>query len=298
MSSGADNDRWFWPAGTRSSDGHDLVIDNTIPGWEYTGLIVTTLAPGQQVSHDLGDREAVVIPLTGGCTVGIGGAEITLTGRSSVFDESTDVLYAPVGSVLTLTTTAPHESRIALALARVPGGRSAQARVAYLPRTEVSEEVRGAGSASRLVRNLAMPGVLAAEQIIACEVITPAGNWSSWPPHKHDAQRPGVESELEEIYYFEARAVDGRGVDPVGYQRVYGTSERPIDVLAEVRPGDVVLVPHGWHGPAMAAPDADLYYLNVMAGPGPERAWLICDDPAHGWVREAWPGQPVDPRLT
>src|SRR5690606_32661905 len=153
-------------------------------------------------------------------------------------------LYAPVGSVLTLTTTAPHESRIALALARVPGGRSAQARVAYLPRTEVSEEVRGAGSASRLVRNLAMPGVLAAEQIIACEVITPAGNWSSWPPHKHDAQRPGVESELEEIYYFEARAVDGRGVDPVGYQRVYGTSERPIDVLAEVRPGDVVLVPH------------------------------------------------------
>ena len=83
---------------------------------------------------------------------------------------------------------------------------------------------------------------------------------------------------------------------PSGYQRVYGTAERPIDVLAEVRTGDVVLVPHGWHGPAVAAPDADLYYLNVMAGPGAERAWLICDDPAHAWVRDTWPDLPVDPR--
>ena len=83
----------------------------------------------------------------------------------------------------------------------------------------------------------------------------------------------------------------------MGYQRVYGTDDRPIDVLAEVRTGDVVLVPHGWHGPAMAAPDADLYYLNVMAGPGTERAWLICDDPAHAWVREGWADDAVDPRL-
>ena len=84
---------------------------------------------------------------------------------------------------------------------------------------------------------------------------------------------------------------------PSGYQRVYGTTDRPIDVVAEVRTGDVVLVPHGWHGPAIAAPDADLYYLNVMAGPGAERAWLICDDPAHAWVRETWPDLPVDPRV-
>ena len=68
-------------------------------------------------------------------------------------------------------------------------------------------------------------------------------------------------------------------------------------MLAEVRTGDVVLDPHGWHGPAMAAPGYDLYYLNVMAGPGAERAWLICDDPAHGWVRETWADQDVDPRL-
>ena len=92
---------------------------------------------------------------------------------------------------------------------------------------------------------------------------------------------------LEEIYYFEVDGDDGPG-----YQRVYGLGPGPeIDVLAEVRTGDVVLIPHGWHGPSMAAPGYDLYYLNVMAGPGDERAWRICDDPAHAWVRDTWADQ-------
>jgi 5-deoxy-glucuronate isomerase len=125
-------------------------------------------------------------------------------------------------------------------------------------------------------------------------VLTPGGNWSSYPPHKHDEDRPG-ESVLEEIYYFEV-GTGPRGQAGVAYQRVYGNPDRPADVLAEVRSGDVVLIPHGWHGPAMAAPGYDLYYLNVMAGPG-AREWLICDDPEHAWVREQWAGQPVDPRL-
>ena len=100
------------------------------------------------------------------------------------------------------------------------------------------------------------------------------------------------------VVYKYSEETDPRGTDPVGYQRVYAAGERPIDVVAEVRTDDVVLVPHGWHGPAVAAPDADLYYLNVMAGPGAERVWLICDDPAHSWVRETWPTQGIDPRLT
>jgi 5-deoxy-glucuronate isomerase len=165
-------------------------------------------------------------------------------------------------------------------------------------------ELRGAGSCSREVRNFGVPQTLDADSIIACEVVTPAGNWSSYPPHKHDQERDGVETELEEIYYFETQvegAAAGASVtgpsDPVGYQRVYGTAERPIDVFAEVRTGDVVLVPHGWHGPSMAAPGYDLYYLNVMAGPGDNRAWLICDDPSHGWVRRTWDGLALDPRL-
>ena len=145
-----------------------------------------------------------------------------------------------------------------------------------------------------------MPGVLDADAIIACEVVTPAGNWSSYPPHKHDedAARRGDRARGDLLLRGAGpsrRLADG--ADPVGYQRVYGTDERPIDVLAEVRTGDVVLVPHGWHGPAMAAPGYDLYYLNVMAGPGTGAGLADLRRPAHAWVRDTWADQAVDPRL-
>ncbi|HEV7710449.1 MAG TPA: 5-deoxy-glucuronate isomerase, partial [Asanoa sp.] len=155
---------------------------------------------------------------------------------------------------------------------------------------EVPVEVRGAGSATRQVNNLADAVSFECRSLIVVEVLTPGGNWSSYPPHKHDEHRPD-ETELEEIYYFEV----ARG--GAGYQRVYTSGpDREIDVLAEVRSGDVVLVPHGWHGPSMAAPGYDLYYLNVMAGPG-DRAWRFRDDPAHAWIRDTWADQPIDPRV-
>jgi len=178
------------------------------------------------------------------------------------------------------------------ALPAARAGRRLPAR--YGPASGVRVELRGAGSCSRQVNNFCTPETFEADRLISCEVLTPAGNWSSYPPHKHDQESPG-ETRLEEIYYFEiADGPDGPGL---GYQRVYGTDDRPADLLAEVRTGDVVLIPHGWHGPAMAAPGYDMYYLNVMAGPGAERAWLICDDPAHAWVRDTWAGQRPDPRL-
>ena len=139
-----------------------------------------------------------------------------------------------------------------------------------------------------------MPATFEAERLMVCEVVTPGGNWSSYPPHKHDEELMD-ETELEEIYYFEVGS-SPTGQDGFAFQRVYGTAERPIDLLAEVRQGDVVLIPHGYHGPSIAAPGYDLYYLNVMAGPG-DRAWLATDDPAHAWVRATWADQPVDPRL-
>jgi hypothetical protein len=130
---------------------------------------------------------------------------------------------------------------------------------------------------------------------------TPAGNWSSSRPHKHDEDKDG-ETSLEEIYYFETRVTPGvpqrpGADDAIGYHRVCASDERPIDVSAKVRTGDVVLVPYGWHGPGMAAPGYDMYYLNVMAGPGPVRDWLISDDPHRGWIRQTWEGQGLDPRL-
>jgi 5-deoxy-glucuronate isomerase len=155
----------------------------------------------------------------------------------------------------------------------------------------VAVELRGAGQASRQVNNFCSPDAFAADRLIAVEVPTPAGNWSSYPPHKHDVEIEGVETALEEIYSFE---VAGRGF---GYQRVYGSGPgREIDVCREVRSGDSVVMPHGYHGPSMAAPGYDLYYLNVMAGPG-ERAWRFRDDPAHASIRDTWKDQPMDPRL-
>jgi 5-deoxy-glucuronate isomerase len=297
---------WFLPRGSARRQGCDVFVDDSHPGWQHTGLRVVTLEAGETWSvHDEG-WEYVVVPLEGGVSVScrdVDDAEshAELAGRPSVFAGRTDVAYAPAGSRLTLTGTAT-ASRTAVCAARVRT-TSGEAKFRHVAAEDVPVEHRGAGSCSREVRNFAVPQVLDADSIIACEVLTPAGNWSSYPPHKHDEERDGVETELEEIYYYEVQVEEssvgpvGRSVDAVGYQRVYGTADRPIEVLAEVRSGDVVLVPHGWHGPSMAAPGYDLYYLNVMSGPGATRAWLICDDPRHGWVRESWDGMAVDERL-
>jgi 5-deoxy-glucuronate isomerase len=300
----ASGTRWFLPSGTARRDGYDLVVDDTLPEWQHTGLRVVTLSPGETCTVDEPGWEYVVVPLAGSASVTCTGPSgdpqsADLAGRTSVFAGPTDVAYVPPGSRLTVTGTSDG-SRIAICAARARGDGDSAPAFRHVATDEVPVELRGAGTCSREVRNFGVPATLDAHSMIACEVLTPAGNWSSYPPHKHDEDRDGVETELEEIYYFETRVAEGAvrdGADPVGYQRVYGTAERPIDVFAEVRTGDVVLVPHGWHGPSMAAPGYDLYYLNVMAGPGATRAWLICDDPSHGWVRDTWKGQDVDPRL-
>ena len=299
------NSRWFLPFGAARRDGCEVLVDDGVEGWRHTGIRVAELRPGSDLSVEAGDWEHVVVPLSGSVTVTASSADgsehqALLAGRTSVFAGPTDVAYTPAGSSLVVSAGQP--ARVAVCAARATGGTRA-AGFRHVGVDEVPVELRGAGQASREVRNFGVPTVLDADSIIACEVVTPAGNWSSYPPHKHDEERDGVETELEEIYYFETQVEGGPAggpagtADPVGYQRVYGTADRPIDVFAEVRTGDVVLVPHGWHGPSMAAPGYDLYYLNVMAGPGDTRAWLICDDPSHGWVRGTWDGMDVDPRL-
>jgi 5-deoxy-glucuronate isomerase len=230
----------------------------------------------------------LVLPLAGACTVDCDGQRFELTGRDSVFSAVSDFAYLPIDAVATIWSA--RGGRFALP------GASARRRLTarYGPASRVPVELRGRGACSRQVNNFCTPDAFEADRLIACEVLTPAGNWSSYPPHKHDTERPG-ECALEEIYYFEIGAgPDGPGV---GYHRVYSSDDRPADLVAEVRSGDVVLVPYGWHGPSIAVPGFDMYYLNVMAGPGAERAWLICDDPAHAWIRGTWPGQPPDPRL-
>ncbi len=291
---------WVHPAGTTADAQYGTRIlpagaaGEGIEGWAHTGLLVADLAPGESRSVETGSLEYLVVPLSGGATVSVEGEQYRLAGRADVFSAATDVLYVPRDAGFTLTSDGGGRYALCAATAR------RKLPVRHLRAEAVPDELRGAGTASRRVRNFGTPGVLEADSIIACEVITPAGNWSSYPPHKHDEEREGLETSLEEIYYFELQPQAGSPATggAFGYQRVYGTAERPIEVLAEVRSGDVVLVPHGWHGPAMAPPGYDMYYLNVMAGPGETRAWLICDDPAHAWVRQTWADQEVDPRLT
>jgi 5-deoxy-glucuronate isomerase len=265
-----------------------LVVTPSTAGWSYSGLTVLDLAPGEAVSIDTGDSEHLVMSLSGSCTVASAGETLSVAGRESVFSGVSDFVYVPRDA--TATVSSASGGRFALPSAVC----ERQLPFRHSPAESVPVELRGAGSASRQVNNFCTPGVFEADRLIACEVLTPSGNWSSYPPHKHDEARED-ESELEEIYYFEI--ADGPAGAGIGYQRVYGHERADIDVLAEVRTGDVVLIPHGWHGPSMAAPGYDLYYLNVMAGPGDVRAWLICDDPAHAWVRDAWAADDVDPRL-
>jgi 5-deoxy-glucuronate isomerase len=277
------------PAGTASAGPYALEVTPESAGWAHSSLRVLDLPAGGRHTVETGPDEFVVVPLAGGLVLSCDGETLTLTGRTGVFAGPTDFAYLPRDAAAELSS--PGGGRFALCGAR------ARRRLPfrYGPATGVPVELRGAGRCSRQVHNFATAGVFEADSIIACEVITPGGNWSSYPPHKHD-ETSATETELEEIYYFEV-APGPQGQPGVAYHRVYGTPERPIDVLAEVRDRDVVLVPHGWHGPSIAAPGHDLYYLNVMAGPGPERAWRIVDDPAHAWIRDTWIDDDVDPRL-
>lgn len=270
------------PHGTTADGMFSLVVTPESAGWGHSSLRVLELAAGGSATFSTAGDEMVVLPLAGGCTVGCDGSSFALDGRASVFSRVTDFAYVPRDAEVTVSSV--DGGRFALPAARATRRLAAR----YGPAEGVGVELRGAGQASRQVNNFCTPQTFEAEKLIAVEVLTPSANWSSYPPHKHDEQREG-EAQLEEVYYFEGGP---------GYQRVYSSGPgREIDVCAEVRTGDTILIPHGWHGPSMAAPGYDLYYLNVMAGPSPERAWLICDDPAHAWVRDTWDGQEIDPRL-
>jgi 5-deoxy-glucuronate isomerase len=276
--------------GSSAEGAYSLVVTPEQAGWAFSGLRVLELAPDAAHGFDSGPDELLVLPLAGGCVVACDGERFEVTGRDDVFDRVTDFVYVPRDAHVEVAS--PGGGRFALPSARARRRLAAR----YGAAADVPVELRGAGQASRQVNNFCAPEAFEADKLIAVEVLTPGGNWSSYPPHKHDEERPPDESQLEEVYYFE---IAGQGdTQGLGYQRVYSSGpDRQIDVLAEVGTGDVVLVPYGWHGPSMAAPGYDMYYLNVMAGPGEERAWRFCDDPAHAWVRGSWAGQALDPRL-
>lgn len=268
-----------------AAEGPDLVVVTPeSAGWTYTGLRVFTLEAGESRKVETGLDEALVLPLAGGCIVDGEGERFTLVGRTSVFERVTDFAYLPMQSSVRISSAGG--GTFALPTARA----TRRGIVTYVPADAVSIEVRGAGSATRQLNNFFAPGVGDADRLVVVEVLTPGGNTSSYPPHKHD-HATNDEAELEEIYYFQFSQPDAFGL-----HRTYA-ADGSFDVVVVVRDGDVFLVPRGYHGPCAAMPGYDMYYLNVLAGPAALRSLAFSDDPAHAWIRQSWTGKDRDARV-
>ncbi len=224
-------------------------------GWQYVGFEVHRLAGRLERREE--DRESCVVLLSGRCSLmGLGDAA-----RATPFDGPPTALYVPPRT----TWWVEGEGEVAVCTAPAEGRLE--------PRLLAAPELltRGEGTEERRIANILMESE-EAESLLVTEVVTPAGHWSSYPPHKHDRNDPPHETALEETYYHRLRSGDG-----FAFQRVY-TDDRTLDAGIAVEDGDVVLVPRGYH-PVAGDARSDLYYLNVMAGP--VRAWCVSVDPAY-----------------
>lgn len=282
---------WYRPAGSLATDGARVLVTPEDAAWTYSGLRVVDLAEGP-VILTLDSEEAVIVPLSArDVTVSVDGNDFHLDGRIGVFAAVSDWIYAPVGSEVRL---AGATGEVAVCTARA----SERFPVVYTPAGNVPVEVRGAGRASRQVTNIATPDSFhGAHKINVCEVLTPGGNWSSWPPHRHDGIGE-CSATNEEIYYFRMGRGDSVHGDPAGEGlfHVY-TVDGSVDDTRTIKDGDVYLVPQGYHGPSVAPPEYPMYFLNILAGPADDRTMAFCDDPTHHWIRDSWHDQQQDPRL-
>jgi 5-deoxy-glucuronate isomerase len=282
---------WYRPAGTARRGDDTIAISPADAGWTYCGLRVVTLDAGGSTIVATGTNELAVLPLGGSVTIEVAGRRHDLAGRDSVFARVTDWMYLPVDCEARLSTTTGCELALPSAVA------TRRFEPVHVPAEEVPVETRGAGPATRQVTNFMAPDAFRdADKLMCVELLTPDGNWSSYPPHKHDG-RDGCPVDNEEIYYFRLGRTGTTDYAPDAFalHRTY-TTDGQVDVDLHVRDGDVFLIPYGYHGPCVAAPGYPLYYLNVLAGPGAERTMAFCDDPTHHWVRDAWSAQAPDPR--
>jgi 5-deoxy-glucuronate isomerase len=254
---------------TPDADGLLVSVTPESAGWSYVGFEAYRLEGGATIARSTEGREACAVILSGRADVAFGEQEWRGVGsRESVFSGPPDAVYAPPGGMLAITA-ASNQCEVALCWAPAKKGVEA----ARLPATGVKPFKRGSGRTERTIHNILMED-RPAESLLVTEVLTAGGNWSSYPPHKHDTDDLPRESYLEETYYHRTARPEGFAL-----QMVY-TDDRSLNEALQVRNGDVVLVPRGYH-PVAAGPGYDLYYLNVMAGP--HRRWLVTTDPDHRW---------------
>jgi 5-deoxy-glucuronate isomerase len=261
------------PASNPAADGTILNITPASAGWRHVGFEVVALAPGVVAERDTREREVCVVVVSG--TVAIAsrhGEWGDVGGRVDPWSGPPDAAYLPSATAFSVESVGGEPAEIGLCWAPVQHGEGAPARV--LPGAEVQVETRGYGALERTVWPILMADH-EADSLLVCEVITPGGHWSSYPPHKHDRDDPPHETFLEETYYH--RVAPARGF---GLQRVY-SEDRSLDETLSFGDRDCVLVPRGYHT-VSAPPGYDLYYLNVMAGP--VRQWAVANDPDHEWI--------------
>jgi 5-deoxy-glucuronate isomerase len=249
-------------------------------GFQYLGFSNRTLKPGERVEGDTADRELGLVVLGGTCSVRSTHGEWAGVGRrANVFAGMPYALYLPISTRYTVTA----DTACDLAFCFCRAERPHPARL--ITPGDVEIEVRGGGNATRQINKIIRPE-FAAHRLLVVEVYTPGGNWSSYPPHKHDAHDPPREVDLEEFYYYRIDRPEGYAI-----QKVY-TADRRLDETLTVRSGEMVLVPEGYH-PVVAAHGYTVYYLNLLAGSA--RSMAASDDPDYAWVRDTW--RVTDPRV-
>ena len=242
-------------------------------------FFVTRLQPGETLDAVTEAEEAAFVLLGGTCAANWGEGQQLIGKRKNVFDGLPYALYLSPHSKASFTA----ETECEIAECRVPSKASLTSKL--ITPDEIATTLRGGGNVSRQILDV-LPPSFPAHRLIAFEVYTPGGNWSSYPPHKHDTHDPPKEVDLDEIYYYRVSRPEG-----FAFQYLYSDKDR-IGQTVRARDGDAVLVHNGYHA-VVAGPGYDVYYLNFLAGSS--RALAVTDDQDHSWIRSTW--NKPDPRL-
>jgi 5-deoxy-glucuronate isomerase len=266
--------------------GEYVRVTPATAGWEHLHFAVRRMAPGERWQQETGEAEYALVVLGGICSVQSSRGRWPRIGRRpDVFSGMPYALYLPRRTSFTLEALSDH---VEVAYGWCAGSEDHAAHL--VTPDQVGVEIRGGGNATRQINDLLPPG-FACQRLVVVEVYTPSGNWSSYPPHKHDAHRVDeagnlLEADLEEVYFYKLDPSEG-----YAYQRVY-TADGRLDELILARHNDLVMVPEGYH-PVVSAHGYTTYYLNFLAGSAQSLA--NTDDPTYAWIKETW--QEKDPRL-
>ncbi|MCS6951757.1 MAG: 5-deoxy-glucuronate isomerase [Bryobacterales bacterium] len=270
------------PLAGEESFGELVRVTQETAGWDTVSLRVVRLRRGQAWVHASPGEELLLVLLGGQAKVAAGGKTWAgIGGRRDVFSGMPHALYLPCGLREVRIEASSEVCEVAICGARA----ERPYEPVLIEPGSVEIEIRGGENATRQIHHILKPD-FPADRIMVVEVYTPGGNWSSYPPHKHDEHRPPEEADLDEIYFYKLARPEGFAI-----QRVY-TRDGRLDETLTVRHHEVVLIPEGYH-PVVAAHGYDCYYLNVLAGSA--RSMAASDDPDYAWVRGLW--RTKDPRL-